>query len=249
MNIKKYATIDVGNTRIKAGIFENNNLIEENYFADLSEINTWIRELNPVAIIFSAVKNISEVYLKEMASLTEVYVLNYSLPIPFKNLYQSPKTLGADRLASIAGANYLYPNKNCLVFDLGTCITADFINENSEFIGGNISLGMMMRFRALHEYTAKLPWLEATNIVTLTGKNTEEAIENGVIQGIVWEIKGCIEAYKSLYPSIEIIFCGGDADFLIDFFGDSKVKSLPNINLYGLYFILQMNMEKNLKGE
>lgn len=244
MNLQKYAAIDVGNSRIKVGIFEENQLVEENYFSDLSQINDWIRKIKPTATIFSAVKNISEVYLKEMKSLTNVYVLNHALSIPFKNLYESPKTLGADRLASTAGAIYLYPNKNCLVFDLGTCITADFINDKSEFIGGNISLGMMMRFRALHEYTAKLPWLQATNKVTLTGKNTEEAIENGVIQGIFWEIKGCINAYKELYPEIEIIFCGGDADFLIDFFVDLDVKSMPNINLWGLYSILKYNIEK-----
>ncbi|TAE75064.1 MAG: type III pantothenate kinase [Bacteroidetes bacterium] len=244
MNTKKYATVDIGNSRIKTGIFIEDKLTEENYFSELAEVDIWVKKTKPNFTIFSSVKNISSPYLKEMESITNVYVLNHDLPIPFKNLYQTPKTLGSDRLASVAGAMYLYPHKNCLVFDLGTCITSDFINKNAEFLGGNISLGMLMRFRALHEYTAKLPWLQATDKITLTGNHTEQAIENGVIQGIVWEMKGCIEAYRQKYSEVEIIFCGGDADFFIEFFKEINVNSLPNINLWGLYFILKSNLEE-----
>ncbi len=240
---EQYATIDIGNTRIKAGIFANNELVQENYFSDSAQLYAWLKDIKPTFSIVSAVKNFSDVYLREMSSFTKVYVLNHELSIPFKNLYQTPKTLGADRLASIAGAMYLYPQKNCLVFDLGTCITADFLNKNAEFLGGNISLGMMTRFRALHEYTAKLPWLQATDKITLTGSNTEKAIENGVIQGIIWELKGCIEAYKQKYTEIEVVFCGGDADFFMNFLPNLNIISLPNINLWGLYYILKTNVE------
>jgi type III pantothenate kinase len=243
-HLSTFGAIDIGNTRIKTALFQNNELMQENYLSDLAQVLEWVKSTQPNFTIISSVKKITEVYLKEVSTITKTFFLDHSLPLPFKNLYQTPTTLGADRLAGIAGAMFFYPQKNCLVFDLGTCITIDFLNEKGEFEGGNISLGMQMRFRALHEFTSKLPYIQPSQKNNLTGKNTEQAIENGVIQGIILEIEGYIEAYKQKYTDLQVILCGGDTEYFAD-----KIKNtifaVPNLNLWGLYQILQYNVVQN----
>ena len=90
--------------------------------------------------------------------------LSADTPLPIKNLYKTPKTLGKDRLAGVAGAHHLYPHLNNLVIDAGTCIKYDIIDHMGSYHGGNISPGIDLRFQAMHTFTAKLPLLKKGNI-------------------------------------------------------------------------------------
>src|SRR5690606_17760540 len=119
----------------------------------------------------------------------EILFLNEHIPLPIKNLYQTPATLGKDRLAAVCGAAAIFPGDACLVIDAGTCITFDYINENKEYLVGSISPGLTMRLQALNRFTDMLPLTEKRDFFDMTGSNTEECILSGAIQGIIGEIR------------------------------------------------------------
>lgn len=160
--------------------------------------------------------------LSEFAE-TEVTYLNHLTPIPIRNLYSTPETLGTDRLASVTGAYYEAMKHNndeptdVLVIDMGTAITYDIIDAAGNYLGGNISPGVAMRLKALHHFTEKLPLVEfshksftAPDEVFAIGDSTSSAILNGVIQGVKFEIKGVIEQLLLKYPRLLIFLTGGD---------------------------------------
>lgn len=166
---------------------------------------------------------------------------NHSTKTPINIAYETPKTLGLDRIATCVGAERLNPHVNKLIFDLGTALTIDFVDSNSTFIGGNISLGLNSRFKALHEYTENLPLLQTSdNETSLIGKNTNDAIINGVVNGLVYEINEYINNYTTEYQDITPIFTGGDCLFF-----EKRIKktifAYPNLTAIGLFTILEHN--------
>ena len=145
-----------------------------------------------------------------------------------------------DRIALASAATHLYPNKNMLVIDAGTCITYDFISSEKEYIGGSISPGISLRYKSLHTFTDKLPLLEANNSKLLTGNNTATSIHTGVVNGVLYEIDGFIEAYKNNYENLTVILTGGDAHFLRDTI-KNDIFANSNFLLEGLNHILEYN--------
>ncbi len=171
-----------------------------------------------------------------------VLILDENTPVPVKNMYQTPGTLGKDRLAGVVGANNIYPDRNVLIIDAGTAITYDVVDDQNRYIGGNISPGLTMRFRALHDFTGRLPLVEPKTEVPFLAGNTEDAIAGGVQNGIVFEMDSCITLFKKKFKDLIIIFTGGDAEFF-----DKKLKSTifvdPDLILRGLNRILIYNVE------
>ena len=163
-----------------------------------------------------------------------------STPIPIENLYLTKDTLGVDRLANAVAANSIFPQRNVLVVDCGTCVKYDFVNHKNQYLGGSISPGLQMRFKALNQFTGKLPLLKPEAHPSLIGDSTETAITSGVINGLVAEIKGVIKSYTSIYENLTVILTGGDASFF-----DKELKSNifvePNLTLIGLNEILRYN--------
>lgn len=137
----------------------------------------------------------------------------HGVPVPIRNGYATPDTLGADRLAAAVGAATLYPGNNVLIVDFGTAITFDFVSAEGEFLGGNISPGAATRFRALHHFTRKLPLCELIDREVFMGRDTVSAIEGGVVNGIVYEVEGYIRDLERKYDGLRIIFTGGDSNF------------------------------------
>ena len=169
--------------------------------------------------------------------------LNYLTPVPIKNQYKTPHTLGLDRLAAAIGACELFPGKDLLVIDAGTAVTFDLIESNGTFKGGNISPGLRSRFRALHEFTKKLPLIEETEEYPVIGQTTEEAIRAGVINGMVFEMDGTIDLLRENWPDLQPLLTGGDALFF-----ERRLKNAIfvkfEITLIGLNRILECNVEK-----
>ncbi|MCL4147183.1 UNVERIFIED_CONTAM: hypothetical protein GTU68_066929, partial [Idotea baltica] len=161
--------------------------------------------------------------------------------LPVKSTYQSPKTLGVDRAAAAVGANFLYPNNNCLVIDLGTCITYDLIDASGIHRGGGISPGIEMRLKSMHKFTSKLPIVNVKGTPELIGKTTADCMRSGSIWGTIAELEGIIARYRHFYNNLTIIICGGDT-----FFFESKIKdhifANPNLVLIGLNQILRFNL-------
>jgi type III pantothenate kinase len=178
-----------------------------------------------------------EEYIKKQSKFI---IFDSSTPLPLTNKYQTPETLGKDRLAAAVAAVNMFPHSNVLVIDAGTCIKYDFINAKAEYLGGAISPGLQMRFNALNHFTEKLPLITLSEYDSLIGKNTAESLLSGVINGTLSEIDGIIERYHKIYPEIQIVLSGGDAEYLV-----SKLKkeifAVSNIVLNGLKIILDYN--------
>ncbi len=235
--------IDVGNTRIKAAVFENDTLLEVVVFkADdlLKKVDFLINKYTIGKGIISSVKNISNNQLNQLHKKLSFLVLDASTKVPFKNLYKTPKTLGVDRIALVSNAVGKFHNKNVLVIDAGTCITYDFVSASQEYLGGAISLGIEMRYKALHNYTSKLPLLEKNVPVNFIGNTTEESIHSGVVNGVIREINGVIEQYERENTFLTLVLTGGDTYFLAKQL-KSSIFANPNFVLEGLNTILIYN--------
>jgi len=207
--------IDIGNTRIKAAVFKDNSVLKLLAFTDALQQNVFdlLKEFPPISdIVVSSVgsDNISF----PLPPNVRLQIISHDSKFPFTNLYETPKTLGIDRMVMAAGAVIQYPEKNRLVIGAGTCITYDFIDSSNNYHGGAISPGIALRYRALHDYTANLPMLSIQEPKGFLGQSTAESIHSGIISGIVHEIDGFIADYANVYSNFTIILTGGDAVFL-----------------------------------
>lgn len=171
-------------------------------------------------------------------------ILDHKTKLPFKNLYKTPKTLGKDRLAAIAGAQKLFPKKACLVFDIGTCMTADLINSKSEYLGGNISPGTHLRLKSMNDYTSALPLVKDKINKDFIGKTTKLALQNGGIYGLIFEIEGFICRAEREFGPINVILTGGDA-FRFGELLECKKFVEPKLVLIGLNTIIEYNENNN----
>jgi len=210
--------IDVGNTRIKAAVFEDNTLLEVIVF----ELGEWKKKIDFILRQYSKIKSIVVASVGKLdksdflfiENSAEILFISHQSKFPFENLYATQTTLGIDRLILASGAALQFPNQNRLVIDAGTCITYDFINEKNQYLGGAISPGIRLRYESLHQFTAKLPLLTKAYPENTIGNSTQQSIHSGVINGIIHEIDGFIEEYKAQYAKFIIILTGGDAEFL-----------------------------------
>lgn len=237
-------SIDIGNTRTKLGFFEGDELV--NHFAFLKmQFNEAIqaveKKLPLNKLIISSVSYTENGFIDFINGLgIPVIHLDHNTPVPVKNFYKTPQTLGKDRLAAVIGANSIYPGSDVLIINAGTAITYDFVSAEGEYNGGNISPGLEMRFRALNEYTDRLPKVAGNDKFSETGYDTESSLVSGVQWGIIYEMEGYIGYYTSRYRDLKIILSGGDANFFV-----KKLKNpifvVPNLVLIGLNHILRYN--------
>ncbi len=236
--------IDWGNTLVKAAIFNEDHKITEQASWHPAEALTGIQELavrtTPVAAILCSVSEQSaetEAFLKET---TKFVKLDSDTRLPIMIAYQSPETLGADRIAMAVAANAEYPDKNNLIIGIGTCITYNFVTTNRTFRGGAISPGMHMRLQAMHHFTNKLPEVSREGELLLLGYDTETCMRSGAVYGMAAEIHGMLQAYEGEYPQFNAVLTGGDAPFFARQL-KNKIFAAPDLVLKGLYLILQHN--------
>jgi type III pantothenate kinase len=234
--------IDIGNTRTKIGWFENNILREVLTFDNLKDINIGklIREKNITKSIVSATKHIPVRLINTLAKHTQNIILDKTTQLPFKNKYATPDALGYDRIALAAAAHHQFPAQNNLVIGCGTCITYNFINADSHFIGGSIHPGLKMRLKAMHTFTQKLPLAEIKKPKTFFGKSTEENLIIGAALAAAVEMEAMIAIYKVNFSKLNVIISGGDAEFLVSLL-KNKIFVQPNLTLIGLNHILEYN--------
>ncbi len=210
--------VDIGNTKVKAAVFENNILLikevfEINQFKITIEIILKKYPLIKKMVVASVGKIETDDFLF-FKNKIKVCFINNNDKFPFQNLYSTPSTLGIDRLVLSSGAVLKYPNQNRLIIDAGTCVTYDFVDENNNYFGGAISPGIRLRYQALHNYTAKLPLLTKEIPLSIIGNSTNQSIHSGVINGLIFEMDGFINEYHNNYKNFIIILTGGDTDFL-----------------------------------
>jgi type III pantothenate kinase len=217
-NIVMLLTIDVGNTRIKAAVFEQSTVVEIFIFTkdELSNQLNFILDTFPKIqnLVVASVGNVEKEAFLFLGNRIKIHFITHESIFPFTNLYSTPTTLGIDRMVLATGAVLQFPKQNRLVIDAGTCITYDFIDENDHYHGGAISPGIRLRYESLHQQTAKLPLLNKKEPENFIGNSTQESIHSGVINGAALEIDGFIELYQVQYAKFIIILTGGDAEFL-----------------------------------
>jgi type III pantothenate kinase len=233
--------IDIGNSRIKMALMEDDIIRHFGIFEHqrVAEIEHWLAEQEFAKAIYSSVLLEEPQWLMDFRKNHEVIRLNIDLKLPFSIFYKTPESLGADRIAALTGAISLYPDHNILVVNAGSCITFDFINKKKEFHGGNISPGLDMRFRAMHEFTAALP--RVTHIEhqsQIFGNTTFEALQKGAHQGLIFEIEGYYNLLKLQNPDLICVITGGSASFLVN---QLKIDNFaePYLVLKGLNTILK----------
>ncbi|MBK7666313.1 MAG: type III pantothenate kinase [Sphingobacteriaceae bacterium] len=234
--------IDFGNTRVKAALFKGQQLIEAKAYNSVKELIADRAFYNEAkSCIIGSVVNADTQITEALHHIKDIRFFTSETKIPLKNLYKSASTLGSDRLAAAVGAYSLYPLKNSLVIDAGTCLKFNFTSEKAEYLGGAISPGLQMRFKALQHFTDKLPLISMPDeFDKLIGQNTEESILSGVINGILQETDGVINEYKKLYPDLTIVVTGGDTDFFAKHL-KNRIFAHPHLVLVGLNEILIYN--------
>jgi len=238
--------IDIGNTRTKFSVFSRGELVITVPVDDFRpEFADLLKKEHPSLrqAILSSVKDVPEDFKKKLENAFDPFIeLTKDTPLPIENCYQSKETLGKDRLAAVVGAFHLHPDHPVLVIDAGTAMTYDILNEKGQYLGGNISPGLEMRFNALHHFTGRLPLMPPGKTEGLYGRTTEEAIRSGVQQGLIFETDRTIDAFKEIYKNLKIIITGGDANFF-----DMKLKNSFfvhfNLTAFGLNRILEHNGE------
>jgi type III pantothenate kinase len=234
--------LDFGNTRLKAGIFEGDQFIEEIALPgdSIAPIEMLIAKYHPQKSVLSSVVDHNFEIERLLASSTVFHKLSHQTKLNFTSPVGKPQTIGADRLALAAAAVHFYPGKNNLVIGLGTCITYNFINQQHQFLGGAISPGMEMRFKSMHDYTAKLPLVQKDFNFPVIGYDTKTNLQSGVLAGITFEIGGYIEFYESRYGNFNVVLTGGDAGYFARHL-KKKIFADPKFLFKGLYAISEVN--------
>jgi type III pantothenate kinase len=240
--LNKTICFDFGNTRQKAALFTDGDLIQVSVLNDhsLASVKAITEEFKPQKIILSSVINHDPQIEEFFSSVSKFHKLSYQTKLPFTSPVGKPDTIGADRLALAAAAVYFYPGKNNLVIGLGTCITYNFINKKNEFLGGGISPGLEMRLRSVHDYTAKLPLVKADWNVPLVGYDTNSNILSGVVLGMAKEIDGFVDAYEEKFSNFNALLTGGDIGYLASHL-KNKIFADPELIFKGLYAISEVN--------
>jgi type III pantothenate kinase len=237
---------DIGNSSTKMAVFAGHKKIRalrtrQFHCDELEKIFApYLPEIDKV--IVSTVRNTPE-FVIDLAThgIPYVHVLSHKSKLPFKNEYETPETMGTDRIAAAAGACLHFPGKRVLIIDAGSAITYDYI-AGKAFKGGNISPGLSMRFKALHRFTGKLPLAATTEKFKPLGRNTTGAVTAGVINGVIFEINQYIRTFEEKHSGIEVILTGGDAGYLKSRI-KHKVTYMPDIVIDGLNYILEYNAE------
>ncbi len=237
--------VDIGNTNTKVAYFEKGKLSNTQVYEAFPEaelLDLLSGKLCERAIV-SSVKKLSPAFLKSMAQ-NQVLIFSSDTALPLKIEYATPQTLGVDRIAAAVGAKALFPKQNVLCFDFGSCITTEFVDQAGVYHGGSIAPGMNLRFKSMHTFTDKLPLIAAQQFPqpTVTGNSTESCMISGVVNGILFEIKGMISQYELKYKDLKVVFTGGDATYFESLL-NMKIFVDPYLVLKGLNEILEYNAD------
>ncbi|MEO6582994.1 MAG: type III pantothenate kinase [Ferruginibacter sp.] len=237
--------LDFGNSRFKAAIFNANECTADIILPDDTDatIAELLQTYQPQRSILSSVTNHNISIEHLLLEHTQFHKVSANTNLPFTIASSKKETIGADRLALVAAAVHFYPLTNNLIIALGSCITYNFVNQYNHFLGGSISPGLNMRFKAMHQFTAKLPLIEnySTEIgIPLVGYDTATNMQSGVVTGICCELEGIIEKYKERYGNFNVVLTGGNSAYFA-----SQLKNkifADSIFLFkGLYALSELN--------
>jgi type III pantothenate kinase len=235
--------IDQGNSRTKVALFKDGAIVKNLLYRSFTSVDVErLFSLYPIThSIVSSVANMEPAVINALNRLSKKFVLfDHLTPLPIKNNYQTPETLGHDRIAAAVGAAHLCPRQNLLIVDAGSAVTYDFVSAEQGYLGGNIAPGIKMRLTALNQMTKRLPKVdvEPDALTPLFGKNTQEAIAAGVVRGLVFEVKGYMRQLKEQKITFTTYITGGHAPYILNAMKQRDVVGEPHLVLIGLNCIL-----------
>jgi len=241
--------LDIGNTAAKYGYFYGATLAEAGSVATPAELRAVAERTGAEHVLLASVAMPAEQWAAALSGAVSGQVLVFkpgTTPVPLRNAYATPQTLGADRLAAAVGAAYLLPGRPVLVVDAGTCIKCDLVTADGTYQGGSIAPGLRMRLQAMHTFTGRLPELALPAVgeaqaLALCGTDTRTAMLSGALNGALLEVNGMIASYRAQHPGLAVALTGGDAAFF-----DSRLKGrifvVSELILLGLHRILVLNV-------
>jgi len=235
--------VEQGNTMLKIAVFDDDRIVafvqKENN--EPSGIRELIEQYRPDKGIMSSVIDGNEKMIGALKSMLSYFLwFDETVLVPVSIEYETISMLGKDRIAAVAGAAFLQPGRDVLVIDAGTAITYELLEASGVYKGGNISPGLTTRFRSLNRFAEQLPLVKEQADVPFIGTNTESAIRAGVVNGIVFEMDGYIDALKSSYEDIYVYLTGGHS-FYFEKRLKNRIFATPNLVIIGLNRILEYN--------
>lgn len=238
--------IDQGNSRTKVALFKDGVIVKNLLYRSFTSVDVErLFSLYPVTnSIVSSVANMEPAVINALSRLSQKFVLfDHLTPLPIANGYQTPETLGHDRIAAAVGAAHLSPGQNLLIVDAGSAVTYDFFSAEHGYQGGNIAPGIKMRLTALNQMTKRLPKVEVEPdvLMPLFGKNTKEAIVAGVVRGLVYEVKGYMRQLREQKITFTTYVTGGHAPYILNAIKKNVVGE-PHLVLIGLNCILEYSV-------
>jgi len=237
-----FLVIDIGNTLKKAAVFdENGQEVSQCHWEKVEELLGSLIPYEIQACLVSTVREDGQQLVDELNLHFPTLLFTSAMPLPIVLRYDTPQTLGTDRIASAVGAHSLFPDSPVLAIQAGTCLVTDLVTAAGEYLGGSIGPGLHMRFTALSEGTARLPLVEPQLDAEVLGKTTDASILSGVMHGMHFEIDGMIEHYREQFPGLQVVLTGGDAPLLKNLI-KNLIFAAPNLVLSGLYRILRYNV-------
>ena len=235
--------VDVGNTATKCAIFENDQLRKKWSFSSKSPSQD-LTSLNPKEVSAVLVANsgsLSEELKDELKRFSGVQILSANHKLPFTSEYLTPKTLGLDRIAAMAGGLADFPGENLFIVDAGTCITFDVLSSKKVHLGGRISPGVKMRLKAMNTFTAQLPLVDSEQFTDIPwGNDTNSSLLSGAIQGSIDEFTSASSRFFSQFPNGKVIITGGDAQIFENTL-KNNIFADPDLVVKGLNAILCLN--------
>ena len=241
--------LDFGNSRVKLVQFENETMVS--IWMDeeaLEQVKQNPRLDAGALMLIAATGQISEQWSSWIESAQQqsngprIIQLESAEDVPWETAYDSPATLGLDRLANAAAVVALDAKSDWLVIDAGTCITVDFI-QRCKFQGGSISPGIDLRLRAMYAGTASLPYPEdwrersSAGVALHLGSDTESSLLAGAIGGVHAELAARIDAFNTEFPGVRVALTGGDAKFL-ELRSELTIFADPNLTWTGYFHLL-----------
>lgn len=230
-------TLDIGNTSTKYAIWNVNcECIEHGVLIEKKEIFLSVKQVFWISV---TEKNIEFDFFFPHA----VFIpFRMDMKAPLRNLYKTPETLGQDRWIGVCGLESLYPKQNCLLVDAGTCLKFDLKNRDQEYLGGKISMGLQMRYKALQKFTGKLPLVQHQPVVDVYGTDTTSSILTGVQKGYLAEVIHTTLEMRQIYPDLIVILTGGDMNFLANHI-NTPYFAEPLVIQIGLHAIFKQNFQ------
>jgi type III pantothenate kinase len=241
--------IDIGNSQMKMALFNKEGLVQMNVSEGWhqKEYDIFVKGYFIKHIIVSDVRYQDAPYEEYLKGKDGYMRFTSQSKLPIQNKYETPETLGSDRLAVVMGARHFHKEGPLLVINSGTCITYDLLTKDDEYLGGAISPGFDMRLKAMNHFTGKLPLVQIEadeEITTLIGRNTRDAIISGAYYGMASEIDAMIDRFNEQYEGIKPVLTGGNWS-LFAYNLKNRIFAHPNLVLFGLNAILDYYVKNN----